>query len=134
MPQYLTEQELIDGYLPGDVAERSSPAERNLWIDIASSEADGYLRSAGYVLPLTLWGDALSGQVGSIAAYRLASKLGLVPQPAKDSDLYLNFKAALAWLKGIAEGSISVEVTDSDTGGVEPSQGPLVDSEPPRGW
>ena len=133
MSAYLTDQELIDGHLPGDVASRSTPDTRSQAVETASSEADGYLRQAGYSLPLTNWQRDLEGAVGAIAAYRLASKLGLVPQPAKDSDLYLNFKAAIAWLEGVAAGKVKLEL-DSDTPATPKTGGPLVFTKPPRGW
>lgn len=130
---YLTDQELIAGHLPGDVETQSTSDERALWIEAASAEADGYLRRAGYTLPLSSVGADLRAAVGAIAAFRLASKLGLVPQPAAQSDLYLNYKTALEWLRGVASGSVTPDVTDDDASG-EPSGGPLVNTNPRRDW
>ena len=130
---YLSEQELVDGYLPGDVESRSTPLMRELWIGNASALADGYLRTAGYDLPLATWGEDLKAAVGAIAAFRLASKLGLVPQPAHQSDLYLNQKAAMTWLEQVAEGRTKLDLVDS-TPDVEIATGPLVESDPRRGW
>lgn len=130
---YLTEAELADQHLPGDVAAQSTPAEREAWIEAASAEADGYLRRAGYTLPLTTAGADLKAAVGAIAAYRLASKLGLVPQPAHQADLYLNHKAAVAWLQGVAAGTITPAVDDGDASD-DPSGAPLVITNPRRDW
>lgn len=130
---YLSDAELTSGHLPGDVASQSTANDRGIWIAAASAEADGYLRRAGYTLPLSAYGKDLPAAVGSIAAYKLASKLGLVPQPAAQSDLYLNYKSALDWLRGVAEGRVTPDVTDSDST-TEPSGGPIVDTNPRREW
>jgi len=130
---YLTEQELIDGYLPADVAKGSDTDDRTVAIEAASAEADGYLRRAGYQLPLASVGADLKAAVGAIAAYRLAVKLGLVPEPAAQSAVYLAAKAALEWLRGVAEGRITPIVED-DAGETTVPAGPRFDSDPPRGW
>lgn len=129
---YLTDQELVDNHLPGDVATRSNATDRATWIAAASAQADGYLRRAGYTLPLTSVGADLKAAVGSIAAYNLAAKLGLLVEPAAQSAIYLRYKAALEWLRGVADGSITPIVEgdpDDDT-----SAAPLMSSDPPRGW
>jgi len=129
---YLTDAELVDHHLPGDVATQSTVTDRAAWIEAASAQADGYLRRAGYTLPLTSVGEDLKAAVGSIAAYHLASKLGLLPEPAAQSAIYLRHKAALEWLKGVADGSITPIVTGAPTD--DTSAAPLVSSDPPRGW
>jgi phage gp36-like protein len=133
VPDYITDQELIDTHLPADVADHSTPAERAQQIAAASATADSYLRTAGYVLPIATWAADLRWAVGAIAAYRLASKLGLLPQPAKDGDLYLSHKAAIDWLESVAAGRVSLDLEDADLDS-SPSNGPLVESEPRRGW
>lgn len=130
---YLTDQELIDGYLPADVEQQSDADDRAVAIESASAEADGYLRRAGYALPLASVGADLKGAVGAIAAYRLALKLGLLPEPAAQSGLYLAYKAALEWLRGVAAGTVTPIVED-DAGDTDVPAGPLIDSDPPRGW
>jgi phage gp36-like protein len=130
---YITEQELIDAHLPADVEKESSPAQRTTQITAASATADSYLRTAGYAVPLSSWGADLTWTVGAIAAFRLASKLGLLPQPAHQSDLYLNHKAAVAWFEDVAAGRISLDLADAD-GGAKPSHGPRVTSDDRRGW
>lgn len=129
---YLTDQELVDNHLPGDVAALSNATDRATWIAAASDQADGYLRRAGYTLPLTSVGADLKAAVGAIAAYHLASRHGLLAEPAAQSSLYLRYKAALDWFRGVADGSITPIVEgdpDDDT-----SAAPLMSSNPPRGW
>lgn len=133
MAAYLTDQQLVDNHLPGDVATQSTVTDRAAWLDAASAQADGYLRRAGYTLPLTSVGEDLKAAVGSIAAYHLASKLGLLPEPAAQSAVYLRHKAALDWLKGVADGSITPIVTGGDPTD-DPHAAPLVSSDPLRGW
>ncbi len=131
MPLYLEDDEFTEGHLPGDVAQRSTPSQRHQHVSAASSEADGYLRTAGYTLPLNEWGPDLQTNVGAIAAYRLAVTLGLLPEPAQQSALYLNFKAAIRWLEGVVDGSITPDVAAP---GVVPGQGPSIKSDERRGW
>jgi phage gp36-like protein len=129
---YITDQELIDTHLPADVA-KATPAERAVQITAASATADSYLRTAGYAVPLATWHADLTWAVGAIAAFRLASKKGLLPQPAHQSDLYLNHKAAVDWFENVAAGRISLDLGDGD-GGSAPSHGPRVTSDDRRGW
>ena len=132
MPAYLTDQELVDNHLPGDVATQSTVTDRAAWLDAASAQADGYLRRAGYTLPLTSVGEDLKAAVGSIAAYHLASKLGLLPEPAAQSAIYLRHKSAVEWLRGVADGSITPIVTGAPTD--DTSAAPLVATKPRRDW
>lgn len=132
MAAYLTDQELVDNHLPGDVAAQSNVTDRAAWLDAASAQADGYLRRAGYTLPLTSVGADLKAAVGAIAAYHLASKLGLLPEPAAQSAIYLRYKAAVEWLRGVADGTITPLVVGAATD--DTSAAPLVTSDPLRGW
>lgn len=130
---YLTSQELIDNHLPGDVAAASDVTDRTTQIEAASAEADGYLRRAGFSLPLTGVGADLKAAVGRVAAYHLAVKLGLLPEPAAQSALYLGYKTSIEWLRGVANGTITpmlVLAGDEEA----PSSAPLVTSEDMRGW
>lgn len=130
---YLSDVELVDNHLPGDVAAQSTVSDRTAWIEAASAQADGYLRRAGFTLPLTSVGEDLKATVGAIATYHLASKLGLLPEPAAQSAIYLRHKAAMEWLRGVADGMITPIVAGGDPDD-EPSAAPLMTSKPPRGW
>lgn len=130
---YLSDAELVERHLPGDVAERSTPAERQAWIEAASAQADGYLRRAGYTLPLASVTEDLKSAVGQIAAYNLAVKLGLLPEPAAQSALYLGHKAAVEWLKGVGNGSVTLLVEGAEPGET-PNAAPLVATQPRRDW
>lgn len=133
MAAYLTDQQLVDNHLPGDVASQSTVTDRAAWIESASAEADGYLRRAGYTLPLAEVGADVAAAVGAIAAYHLAVKLGLLPEPAAQSGLYLRYKSAIEWLRGVASGAITPIVVggdpDDDTSG-----GPIIHTRPRRDW
>lgn len=130
---YLTDEEFVASHLPGDVAKNSNVTDRAAWIESASALADGHLRRAGYTLPLTSVGADLKAAVGSIAAYNLALKLGLLAEPAAQSGLYLKNKDALAWLRGVANGTITpiVEGGDPDD---DTSAAPLMSTKPRRDW
>lgn len=133
MAGYLTDKQLVDNHLPGDVATNSTVTDRAAWIDAASAEADGYLRRAGFTLPLADVGADLAAAVGSIAAYHLAVKLGLLPEPAAQSGLYLRYKSALEWLRGVASGAITPIVVGGDPSD-DTSAAPLVATKPRRDW
>src|SRR5690606_38971220 len=90
-------------------------------------------RRGGYALPLASVGPDLKGAVGAIAAYRLALKHGLLPEPAAQSGLYLAYKAALEWLRGVAAGTVT-PILEDDEGESETPSGPLIASDPDRGW
>ncbi len=129
---YLTSQELIDNHLPGDVATASDATDRATHIEAASAEVDGYLRRAGYSLPLAGVGADLKAAVGRMAAYTLAVKLGLLPEPAAQSALYLGYKSSIEWLRGVANGTITPMVVADDE--ETPSMAPHVSSDDLRGW
>lgn len=130
---YLTDAELVQAHLPGDVRDNSTPEDRATWIEAASAQADGYLRRAGYTLPLATVTADLKAAVGAIAAYQLAVKLGLLPEPAAQAALYLAYKAALEWLRGVASGTITPIVVGGDPDD-KAAATPLVATRPPRDW
>jgi phage gp36-like protein len=131
--QYLTSGEL-DAYLPGDVKNRATPTQKDDAIGAASRQADTYLRSAGYTVPFAegSWDEALEKHVAYIAAYDLATRLGLTPEHVKESSLYLNYKTAIEWFEGIVAGKVSLNIDLP-----APSSGtgrPRVASKTARGW
>lgn len=84
-------------------------------IDRASNEADDYLRSAGYDLPLVAWGKSFQGKVLDIAIYWLASStLMMNVQDIRTTTPYINYKWAIEWFEGVVEGRITPDITDSD--------------------
>lgn len=114
------------------VAEKIKPA-----IEGASDVADSYLR-ARYVLPLLSWGNDLRRMVAIIAAYDLIVVRGYNPRGGVGEDqLRLRYEDALAWLKLVAQGTVSPEVTDSSpsaTPGASSAGRSRIVSASQRGW
>jgi phage gp36-like protein len=102
--------------LTGDLLSRSSLEQRAAALERAESEVEGYLRAGGYATPLDQVSvdDDLRGAITDIARYRLAVTLRLLPEPAAQSALYLDYKAAIAWLERVANGQIPIDVIDAD--------------------
>lgn len=106
-------------------------------LERASDEANDYLRSAGYDLPLVAYGENFRGRVLDIAIYWLASStLMLNTEDIRTTPAYINYKLAIEWLKGIVDGHIKPEITDSDTSNDESTvdTGVYVSGKPKRGW
>ncbi|MEM7734439.1 MAG: phage protein Gp36 family protein [Deinococcota bacterium] len=130
---YLTAAQLDTGHLPSDVQNKATEVEKDQAISAASAEADSYLRAAGYTLPLTTWGDDLRSNVGWLAAFRLISKLQMLPEPADKSAPYINYKAAMAWFNALAAGKVSLDVAPT-LDAEDSATAPEVRSNPKRGW
>jgi phage gp36-like protein len=130
---YLTAAQLDSGHLPPDAQTAATTAEKEQAISAASAEADSYLRAAGYTLPLNTWGDDLRSNVGWLAAFRLISKLNLLPEPADKSAPYVNYKAAKGWFEALAVGRVSLEV-DPAPSADDTGSAPSVMSNAKRGW
>jgi len=122
----------LDPYLSGDLSVRSTPADRGSALARSNSEAEGYLRSAGYIVPVTDATPDLQGRVADIARYHLAVHLQLLPEPADSSSLYTNYKAALEWLRDVAHGRVDLAITKDDPDSVIGS--PQVVTHTKRGW
>lgn len=105
----------------------------NAALAAASSTADSYLRQR-FTLPLTAWGDELTRAVCSLVAYDLLSNRGYDPGAGDNDNIRLRYDDALAWLKDVAKGTLSPEVTDSaEPPGIE-DDGPVVYTNQRRGW
>jgi len=112
---YLANDELDDLALPPDTREGATPDQKTAAISAASAIADGHLVAGGVTLPLTSWGDDLREAVAAIAAFNLATTLGLAPESGERSNLYLRRKAALDWLTRVGEGKVKpVGLVDAD--------------------
>jgi phage gp36-like protein len=129
---YLTEEELQDYGLQGDVIANSTPELRDTHIVAASRIADVHLRAAGYNPSLSNWDEAVKMHVAHIAVYTLTKKLGHLPEPVKDSSEWMDYDRALRWFESVSSGHIDLGAEDQD--GNTLSTGPLVASQPPRGW
>ena len=104
-------------------------------IDGASDLIDGYLR-AKFTLPLVAWGKDLRRACAIIAAYDLMSGRGYNPGDPGDDQLRLRYEDVLRWLRDVASGLVSPDVTGSASGDVAgvPSFRARVVSSSQRGW
>jgi phage gp36-like protein len=102
----------------------------NQGLEAASATADGYL-AARFDLPLTAWADDLTRVVCIIAAYDIMVVRGFNPDFV-DENLRQRYDDSLRWLRDVAGGKVHPAVTDSTPD--ESEGGPIVESEPRRGW
>lgn len=112
---YLSTAE-YQAYLTGDLKTEATTAQLEAALNRASSVADGYLRTGGYEVPVTSPTDDLKGRVADMASYHLAVVLRLLPEPADSSALYINYKDAVQWFRGVARGEVQLDVPLVTTG------------------
>jgi phage gp36-like protein len=132
MTQYATRAELATFGLPSGWLEGVSESDQDAALLAASQLADGYLGQR-YALPLSAWGSDIKRAVCHIASWDLMCRRGFDPENAADAAIRLRYTDALAWLKGIAAGTLTptgvVDSTvDSDEGGA------FMVSNPRRRW
>lgn len=129
---YATSADLTNLGLPAAALARFDSATQTAALTAASSLIDSYLASR-YTLPLVSWGDDLRRAACIITAYDLLSGLGFSPMAAADENLRRRYEDVLAWLRGIAAGSVTpVSVVDSTPGVTE--SGAAIYSYAKRGW
>lgn len=121
--------------LPQAVLTRFTASEREAALAAAGDVADGYLGQR-YTLPLTAWGDDLRLAVCAVAAFNLMGGQGFNPDGLTAEYLGKKHDDAVRWLERVARGMISPPgITDSTPADEERADcGPLVESDPPRGW
>lgn len=83
-------------------------------IEMASDLIDSYLRQQ-FALPLEDHGRDITRAAAIIAAYDLMSARGFNPNESEDSPLAKRYADVIAWLKMIAEGTVTPDVTESET-------------------
>lgn len=93
-------------------------------LDAANAEVDGYL-AGRFKLPLSVWGADLKMHVCARAAFTILTVRGYNPEDGADKAIEDRSKAAEKWLKGIADGDITPNVTDSSTVGSNDSGTPF---------
>jgi len=101
----------------------------------ASREMDGYFRDR-FKLPFTQVGTDVARHCAAIAAYDLLTARGYRPIDPGEDVPRQRYDDAIDWLKRVATGTITPDVTDSSSGAVEgsaPSR-PRVSSNTSRGW
>lgn len=134
MSAYVTTAQLEDLSLTPDVKDGATAGQKTAAVAAASAIADGHLSAGGVMLPLTSWGDDLREAVAAIAAFNLATTLGLAPETGERSNLYLRRKAALDWLARVGEGKVKpAGLIDADPG-TPAVVGVSVVTNPRRGW
>jgi|SRR6478672_11285998 len=111
---YATTSELAaKGGLPAGVLASFSEEKQLDAITTASGLADGYLRSQ-CTPPLTDVPDDVKFHVCRMAAYFLMRERGFDPERGSDVLIRDDYKDALAWLKSVSRGEITLfGVTDS---------------------
>jgi phage gp36-like protein len=110
-------------------------AEQQAMLDATSSEADGYLKKQ---LTLPLQGPypvELRLNICRIAYWRLlAGRRGVNPNAAADQVWEKFHDQSLAWLKGVAAGTVSLSAV-TDASGSDAQQGvPDITTSPQRGF
>lgn len=113
MTRYATTTDLTRLGLPSGALTNVPTATQEEALDAFSSKADGYLRTLGYTLPLTAWGDDLRLCVAHLVAYDLMVTRGFSPGAGNDQNLRLRHEDALAWLHDVARGTVTPDLTDS---------------------
>lgn len=94
----------------------SSATVQNAHLLSASQTADSYLRQR-YVLPLSQWGSDLVKYVCWLASYTLICLRGYNPASEADQVYKANHDTALAWLRDIARGLVSPDITGTQPNG-----------------
>lgn len=128
---YATTTDLTRLGVPTKALEGVSAEAKEAALSSASSLADGYL-AAQFNLPLTEWGDDLTGHICSIAAWQILKVRGIDPEGRADNAIRMSYEDAIDWLERIAAGRLSPQFTDS-TPEVN-DQAPVFVNNPPRGW
>lgn len=101
----------------------------------ASSVIDSYLRDR-YTLPLLQAGNDIKRACLVMAVYYVMVARGYNPEAGGDPGIEKRYNDALAWLKLVAQGTVTPDITDSSPGGTEgvPPAAPIVISSAQRGF
>lgn len=103
-------------------------------LDAASAVADGYLRARGYVMPLTAWSTDLTRAVAILAAFDLLVTRGYDPQAGGDDVLLRRVEMATTWLRDVAAGRVTPDLSDSTPSEDEASEQTFCVTNPRRRW
>lgn len=132
MAAYAISADLASYGVPAAALARFDSAAQTSSLEGASSLIDSYLASR-YTLPLVSWGDDLRRAACIITLYDLMSGLGFSPMASADENLRRRYEDVIAWLRGIAAGSVTpVSVVDSTPSTTE--NGAAIYSYAKRGW
>ena len=103
-------------------------------LDASSAVADGYLRARGYVMPLTAWSTDLTRAVAVLAAFDLLVTRGYDPNAGTDDVLLKRVEMATTWLRDVAAGRVTPDLTDSTPSVPEESQQTFYTTNRRRNW
>lgn len=134
MTRYASTTDLARLGLPSGALTNVPTATQEEALDAASAVADGYLRTRGYALPLTAWSDDLRAQVARLAAYDLMVTRGFNPNAGNDETLRLRHEDALRWLRDVASGTVTPDLTDSTPSVAEEIEQTCLVSNARRNW
>lgn len=90
--------------IPVEAIKSVPVAEQAACCLAATDEADGYI-GGGKTLPLTAWGEDLTGKVAELAAFRIMKRRGFQPEGV-DELIVKGRDDAISWLKGVARGDV----------------------------
>lgn len=129
---YASPTDLASLGMPATALARFDSATQTASLVGASSLIDSYLASR-YTLPLSDWGGDITRAACVITAYDLLSGLGFSPMAGADENLRRRYEDVIAWLKGIAAGSVTpVGIVDATPDTTE--NGAAIYSYAKRGW
>jgi len=127
---YAKPSDLANAGVNPSVLSKIGPGEQASAILNASGELDAYL-AARFTLPLLATTGALTTHTVGIAIYRLMCVRGYNPE--SDGSMFRKrYEDAIAWAKGVADGSINPAVVDSSPSGTRSV--PRVITSSQRGW
>lgn len=133
MSQYATTADLARWGAPGPSLSAFDSTAQNAALTAASGVADGFLVKR-FTLPLVEWGDDLRKHTCWLTAYDLLSGRGFREDALGADALEGRYDKAMAWLRGIAAGSVEPQGIVDSTPSVRETFGVVVVSRPRRGW
>jgi phage gp36-like protein len=118
MTQYATTSDFALLGLPSDALTGISTPLQDAALVAASAQFDSEGLAAQFTLPLTAWGQDLTAHVCARAAIILLNVDGWQPDNPVNAGWITRAAAADAWIKGVANGTVHPQVTDSSSGAV----------------
>ena len=134
MTRYATTTNLVRLGIRAEALTGIATAVQEEALDAQSAVADGYLRSRGYVLPLTAWSADLTRAVAILAAFDLLVTRGYDPQAGSDDVLLRRVEMATTWLRDVAAGRVTPDLSDSTPSEDEASEQTFCVTNPRRRW
>lgn len=134
MTRYATTTNLVHLGIRAEALSGVATAVQEEALDAASAVADGYLRARGYVLPITAWSADLTRAVAILAAFDLLVTRGFDPQAGADDVLLRRVEMATTWLRDVAAGHVTPDLTDSTPSTDEASGQTFCVTNPRRDW